>query len=495
MKKHQETTGALEHLDNLSPEKRELLALRLRKKHQRDGSRKHTLRRVPRTNDLPVSFTQEGWLLRSQERPSMNLHVGGAFHLKGTINVAALEQSFDEIVTRHEALRTTFANINGHWVQRISPPRPQPLKSIDLRELPQPEQMAEVQRLIAEDSQRPFDRSQDILLRVTLFQLDQEEYVLALWTDHIASDGWSLEVLKKEISVLYTACSTGTPSPLPDLPIQYADFADWQRRHLRGETLEALLLYWRERLGSSLPRLVWRTDQDQSRIESHRGAWASLTIAPTSLLESLRTSSHREGTTLSVMLVAAIKALLYRYTGQDDIVVLSATTYRVMPETEMPIGVFGHGIALRTDLSGDPSFRELLRRVRETSLAAYAYQGLSFEILVKTLQDRFNLSPVSLPQVFLSIDHAAQRHSLELAGLTVDQWKIDDPGKSYTDMSLFIGEEAEGLTASVIYRTALFDDTTIKQMLVHLRTLLESIVTDPQRRLSELNFQVKNVQS
>ncbi|MFQ5794192.1 MAG: amino acid adenylation domain-containing protein, partial [Candidatus Bipolaricaulia bacterium] len=405
-----------------------------------------------------------------------------AARLNAPLDVAALEQSLNEIVNRHEVLRTTFATVDGQPVQVIALDLILSLPVVDLRELPETEQETELRQLAIEEAQRPFDLARGPLLRLILLQLGEEEYVVLFTMHHIVSDAWSMGIFIREIAVLYQAFSTGRPSPLPELPIQYADFAVWQRERFQDEMLETQLAYWKQQLGDRLPVLELPIDRPRPAIQSHRGAHHPLAL-PKSLTDSLNALSRQEEVTVFMTLLAAFKALLHRYTGQDDIVVGSPIAGHNRAEIEELIGFFINTLVLRTDLSGDPTFRELLGRVREVALGAYTHQDLPFERLVDELQPERDLSLNPLFQVMFQLLNAPMS-TLELPDLSLNPLEIDNEIARF-DLALFM-IDANGLKGWMEYNTDLFDADTIAQMARHFQTLLEGIVADPDQRLSEL---------
>ncbi|MCL4532020.1 MAG: amino acid adenylation domain-containing protein, partial [Actinobacteria bacterium] len=434
---------------------------------------------------VPLSFAQERlWFLDRLEPNSPLYLIPTALRLSGHLDIPALQQSLDEIVRRHEALRTTFSEADGSPVQVVNPPRPAELASLDLSDVPANERIGKAHLLLREEARRPFDLSHDPMLRPTLVHLDQEDHILLLVLHHIASDGWSQGVLFRELGDLYRAYSQGEPSPLPELPIQYADYALWQREWLRGEVLEEELGYWRERLADSPPLLELPTDRPRPAVQSYRGATQSI-LLPEGLVQQLEALSRQEGVTLFMTLLAAFQTLLSRYTGQEDIPVGCPVAGRTQAETEGLIGFFVNTLVMRTDLSGDPSFQELLSRVREVTLGAYAHQDLPFERLVEELHPERNLSHNPLFQVALAFENTPPS-SLKLPGLVVNPVEVDTATAKF-DLTLYVYPlDGKTLKATLEYNTDLFDDSTISRMLGHIQTLLEGVVADPDQKLSTL---------
>jgi amino acid adenylation domain-containing protein len=449
---------------------------------------------IARDRTLPLSFAQQRlWFLDQLVPNNAFYNTPAAVRLTGSLNLAALEKTFNEIVRRHEALRTTFVMVEGQPVQAIAPTLTLSIPVIDLRNLPEAEQDNQVRRLTTEEAQRSFNLSKDPLLRVTLLRLDESEYVLLLILHHIVSDGWSMGVLIREIAILYAAISSQKPFPLPPLPIQYADFAHWQREWLQGEVLETQLTYWRQQLdGISILNLP--TDRPRPAVQTYRGATQLLQL-PQSLSEALESLSQQEGVTLFMTLLAAFQILLYRYTQQEDIAVGSAIANRNRSEIEGLIGFFVNSLVLRTDLSGNPTFRELLSRVKEVALGAYAHQDLPFEKLVEELHPERKLNQNPLFQVVFALQNAPME-ALELPGVILSPLQFVDTGTTRFDLEFHLWERkqnngvgvdsSEGISGFVVYSTDLFDAATITRMLGHFQTLLEGLVANPEQRLADL---------
>jgi alpha-ketoglutarate-dependent taurine dioxygenase/acyl carrier protein len=438
---------------------------------------------VSRQRHLPLSFAQQRlWFLDQLEPGSFLYNVPRAFRISGELNVAALQGTFDAIVERHEVLRTTFATVDGNPVQVIAPSLGVPLPIIDLSQMAESEREAEARRLATEEAQRPFDLAQGPLARTALLRLSEEEHVLLLMMHHIVSDGWSAGVLFHELGTLYKGFSAGKPSMLPELPIQYADYAVWQRQWLQGEVLEKQLSYWREQLGGELPVLELPTDSPRSAVPSHRGAYRFAKF-PERITEGLEALSKGEGATLFMTLLAAFQTLLMRYSNQEDIIVGATVAGRNRAEIEELIGFFTNTLMLRTNLSGDPTFRQLLGRVREVTIGAYAHEDVPFEKLVEELDSERTLSRKLLSRVRFALHNAQQ--PLELPGLKLSQFEFDGGIVRY-DLALFMEKTEQHLGAYWTYKTDLFDAATITRMSNCFETLLSSIVDQPDTRLSAL---------
>ena len=470
-------------ISDLSPEeKRALLARLLQKK-------------ASEPKKFPLSYAQQRlWFLDRLQPNTALYNVPSALHIKSVVYAEAMERALNEIVRRHESLRTTFSLSEGEPVQLIAGKLKLPLPVIDLGEIGESARYLEVQRLAVEEARRPFDLSRGPLLRTTLLRLSEAEYVFLLTMHHIVSDGWSMNVFFRELSILYETYLRGEESKLSELPVQYADFAVWQREYLSGEVLEKELAYWKEQLREAPAILKLPTDRPRPPVQSFRGAMQSFNLPP-GVTAGLRELSRQEGVTLFMLLLAAFKVLLYRYTGQKDLVVGAPIANRNRAELEGLIGFFVNTLVLRTDLSGDPSFLEVLRRVREVTLGAYAHQDLPFEKLVEELQPERSLSHNPLFQVIFSlqtapIDQATQATPVKNSPDTPPDEPLNNPqivgGMSKFDLTMFIGEAGQALSGTIEYNTDLFDETTITRMLGHFQTLVEAITKDPKQRLWEL---------
>ena len=439
---------------------------------------------VPRDGELPLSFAQQRLWFIDQLEPGCSVYnFPAAVRLKGPLNVVALKQSLNEIVRRHEALRTTFAIVEGRPVQVIAPLLTLPLPIVDLRGLPETERETEVRRLVTNEAQRPFDLAKGPLVRATVLGLGQNEHVGLLTMHHIVSDGWSTGILIREMAVLYEAFSSGTPASLPELPIQYADFAHWQRQWLAGEVLETQLTYWKQQLGGAPPLMELPTDHPRPPLQSFRGTHHSVTL-PNDISAGLKALSQQHGVTLFMTLLAAFKVVLHSYTSQDDIIIGTPIANRNRLEIEGLIGFFVNTLVLRTDLSGDPTFGDVLRRVRDVCLGAYAHQDLPFERLVEELHLARDVSRNPLFQVMFVLQNA-RSEPLELPGLKLTPVEVDS-GTTHFDLTLHIADTGHELIATLAYNTDLFETASIVRMLKHFTTLLETICASPDRRLSEL---------
>jgi amino acid adenylation domain-containing protein len=436
------------------------------------------------TRRFPLSFAQQRlWFIDRLTLDSPFYNIPEALRLGGRLDVGALERSFDEIVRRHEALRTAFTTDGANPVQVVCEPARACVGVTDLSALPEDAREREALRLAVEEAQRPFDLTRAPLTRARLLRLGAREHVLLVTTHHIVSDGWSVGVFLRELSALYGAHLRGEPSPLEELPAQYADFAVWQREWLQGEVLEEQLRYWRRQLGGELPVLELPTDRPRPPALSYKGADRHFELTA-ELTGRLKEFSRREGVTLFMSLLAAFNALLHRYTGQTDLVVGAPIAGRNRRELEGLIGFFVNTLALRTDLSGRPSFRELLGRVRATTLGAFAHQELPFEKLVEELHPQRDMSRNPLFQVTLALQNAPLEE-MEMPGLRVSPLDIGNDATRF-DLEFHLWEAEGQLAGNLIYNTDLFDAATVERMLGHFANLLEAALDAPDVRLSDL---------
>ncbi|MEH1955413.1 amino acid adenylation domain-containing protein [Nostoc sp.] len=466
----------------LSLAQKELLQKRLRGEID-SHSQLEVISKRSQISPAPLSFAQQRlWFLQQLDPSNPYYSELACVQLVGALNVDALERSFNEIVRRHEALRTTFEIVEERAVQIIHPTVTVTLPLVNLLSMPEVERHAQVERLTTEIAEKPFDLVTGPLLRVMLLQTGVEEYLLLFTIHHIAVDGWSIGVLIRELAVLYEAFSTSKISPLPDISIQYADFAIWQRQWLQGELQKTQLNYWKQQLADA-STLALPTDRPRPAVQSFRGAVASFELSA-SLTDMLRSLSNREGVTLFMTLLGAFQALLYRYTGQEDICVGSPIANRNQSEIQRLIGFFVNTLVLRTHLSGNPSFLELLNRVREVCVGAYAHADIPFEQLVEELQPDRNLSQMPLFQVMFAWQEDTQKE-LTLPGLTLN-WLPTHGQTAKFDLTLHIVNAEPELKGCLEYNTDLFDAETITRIVEHFCTLLEGIVANPQARLSDL---------
>ncbi len=442
---------------------------------------------VERAGPLPLSFAQERlWFLDRLEPGSAFYNVPAALRLGGALDARALERALGEIVRRHEALRTVFAEADGAPVQRVAPFGGFVLPVADLAMLDEAEREREAGRRAAADAARPFDLAAGPLFRAGLLRLGGEDHVLLLCMHHVVGDAWSLDVLFRELAALYGAYVGGEPSPLPEPPVQYGDFAVWQREQLRGEGLERQLAWWRERLAGAPALLELPTDHPRPAVQTYRGSYERMEL-PAGLLARLTALGRGEGATLFMTLLGAWQVLLSRYGGGDDVVVGSPIAGRTRREVEELIGLFLNTLVLRTELSGGPTFREALRRVREATLGAYEHRDVPFERLVEALQPERSLSHAPLFQVMFVLQQPG-RAGGGLPGLELRRLDAGG-GTSKFDLTLALAAHpGVGIAGTLEYSTDLFERGTVRRMLAHFGRVLEQAAADPDVRVAGLEL-------
>jgi surfactin family lipopeptide synthetase A len=432
---------------------------------------------------VPLSYGQERLWFLDRLQPGVAVYnLGTTVPINGEAKVAVLERSLNEVVRRHAVLRTTFATVEGRPVQVIAESAPVALSVVDLREMPAATRGAEAQRLAVREAQRPFDLARGPLLRASLLCIEGGAFLL-LTMHHIVSDGWSLGVLIRELTALYNAYSAGDPSPLPELSLQYADYARWQRQWLQGAVLERELTYWRRQLSGAPALLDLPTDRPRPAMQTFAGACQQFVVSST-LGEGIRGLSRSCGVTPYMTLLAAFQSLLHRYSGQSDVVLGTPIANRTRVEHEGLIGFFANTLVIRTDLGGNPRFVDLLDRVREVTLGAYAHQDLPFEKLVEELQPSRHLSHHPLFQVMFAYQNVSLLSGE--AAPAVSSGPI--AGTAKFDLLLSLEERGGELQGAFEYNTDLFDHDRIARMVGHFQTLLSSIVASPEQRLCELGL-------
>ncbi len=440
---------------------------------------------APRTGPLPLSFAQQRLWFLDQWQPHSNAYnIPAAVRLEGTLDVAALERSLNEIIRRHEVLRTRFVSIDGQPRQVIEPASALPLRVVDLGDLSKDEREREVRRLAAAEAQASFDLERGPLIRARLLRAGRTEHVLLLTLHHIVSDGWSTGILLKELVALYRAFSEGEASPLPELAIQYADFACWQRQWLQGEALERQLAYWKTQLNGVPAVLELPTDYLRPAVQSYRGSQHRFRLSP-ALSKQLARLAGAQGVTLFMLLLATFNVLLYRYTGQRDISIGTPMANRNRIEIEGLIGFFANTLVLRTDLADNPRFSRLLQQVRAVALGAQTHQELPFERLVEELQPTRDLSHPPLFQVMFVLQNALHE-TLEVPGLRLNAMEAQGRAAKFDLILALTQERSDRLTGALEYNTDLFEEATIGRMVSHFANLLEGIVADPEARLGDL---------
>jgi amino acid adenylation domain-containing protein/non-ribosomal peptide synthase protein (TIGR01720 family) len=443
-----------------------------------------TLSAAQRNGELPLSYAQQRLWFADQLTPdSLLYNVAVAVRMSGQLSVVALEQTLSEIMRRHEVLRTSFSEQEGKPVQVIAPSISFDLPVTDLSGLAPSERDSAARQLAQEEAGRPFSLARVPLLRALLLKLAEAEHIVVLTMHHIISDGWSTSVLIREVGVLYEAYLEEQVSPLPELSIQYADYAIWQRNWLQGEVLERQLEYWKEQLSGTSATLQLPTNGERPLLQSFRGAHAPFSLTP-ELSEQLKELSRREGVTLFMTLLAAWQTLLYYYTHEEHINVGTPVAGRNQLATESLIGFFVNTVVMRSELSGNPDFKELLRRVRETCLGAYAHQDVPFEKLVEALQPERDLSRSAFFQVWFTLVEAPLE-KLQLKKLKLEEFALEAVTAKF-DLALLVTDAKNGLSGVLEYNSDLFDSSTISRMLRHWSTLLSSIVAGPQSKLDTL---------
>ncbi|NCR45500.1 MAG: amino acid adenylation domain-containing protein, partial [Microcystis aeruginosa SX13-01] len=442
--------------------------------------------------ELPLSYAQQRlWFLDQLEPNSSFYNVPLALHLAGDLQADILEKSLQKIIQRHESLRTNFTTIEGNPVQVIKPESNWQLTLVNGKDSPKYREDQEIKKWLEIHSHQPFDLANDSLIRATLLKLSDTEHFLLICLHHIVSDGWSMGVFIQELTTFYNAYTKGLEPLLPELPIQYADFAIWQREYLQGEIRQNQLNYWQKQLAAAPALLHLPTDRPRPPEQRFEGDRINGILSP-ELSQDLNKLSREKGVTLFMTLLTAFKVLLYRYTGQEDILVGTPIANRTRSELAGLIGFFVNTLVLRTDLAGNPSFSEALKQVRKTATDAYDHQDLPFEMLVEALQPERNMSYTPLFQVMFGLDNEVL-NEMDLEGIKATPQPLEFK-KAKFDLSLFIQVKEAGLTAHWEYNTDLFNAETIERMNGHFLSLLEGIIANPSERISQLPLLTKSEQ-
>lgn len=466
------------------------LIIREQKLQELDISTYQAITPRNKSTNIALSLAQQRlWILDQLEPNSALYNMQDAVRLIGELQVQILQQALDAIAKHHEIIRTSYITENGNPIQLINAPKSIELITIDLQSYEETEREIQAQKILQQESQRPFNLASDTMLRGCLLQLAPQQHILLLVIHHIASDAWSMEILWEELTQLYQSFLAGHDNPLPELPIQYADFTVWQSEWLSGEVLDKQLNYWKQQLANADPVLELPTDFPRPLVQSYRGSSKSIPI-PQKLSSSLQALCRREGVTLYMLLLAVFQTLLYRYTGSEDILVGSPIAGRNRTEVERLIGFFVNTLVLRTDLSGNPSFEQLLAKVRSTTLEAYSYQDLPFNKLVEELQPERSLSYNPIFQIMFSVEKSpiSQR---EFAGLTANSFSIESKTAKF-DLDVTVFEE--GISELIVqwnYNTDLFNLSAIERMAGHFQALLKGIVIDSKQAISQLPLLTK----
>ncbi|SFL14028.1 non-ribosomal peptide synthetase [Lysobacter sp. cf310] len=476
-----------ERLAGLSPEKRALLLQQLAK--QAPSAPRSEIGRRARPARIPLSYAQQRlWILDQIDPGSAAYNVPTSLWMQGRLDHAAFARALDEIQRRHESLRTLIAADEHGPHQVVQPPSAVPVERQDLRALPVSEREAAAFALARTEARRAFDLARGPLLRALLVQVEDERYLFTLNAHHIAVDGWSLGLLHDELRQLYGAYQAGAVSPLPELPVQYVDYTLWQRELLEGPTLQTQLDYWRQRLAGPLPVLELPGDRARPPVQSYRGDVLRSTLSMQTW-DAIKRLSRQEGATPFMTVLAAYQTLLMRYSGQTDLVVGVGVANRRREELESLAGFFVNTLALRNDLSGNPSFRTLLAQVKDTTLGAYSHQDLPAERLIEELQPERSLSHAPLFQTMLFFQNFPAEES-DLAGLSLVPVDFDtiNPGTARSDLALFASEHEDGLALFFEYASDLFDAATVEAFSAHFQQLLRSIAENPDQRIGELEI-------
>lgn len=443
-----------------------------------------TIARVDRDRQIPLSFAQQRlWFLDQFDPNSAVYNIVLPVHLAGTVDAAMLEGALNDLIARHETLRTTFSTVDGDPVQVIAPSLKIKIPVHDLRKMPEKSRKIELQRLITKQAQMPFDLKNGPVLRGELICLSNNETLLLMIIHHIAADGWSMEIVARELLELYDARRHRRPSSLPDLPIQYADFACWQRRYLSGPLLQRDTTYWKEKLRGMPPLLELPADRPRPAMQSFTGGMHMFSLSP-ALLKGVKSFSEREQVTLFTTLLSAFYILLYRYTGREDLVVGSPIANRVRPELEGLIGFITNTLVLRTQFSANSSFRALVSEVREVTMEAFTHQGIPFEKLVEEIQPERNLSYNPLFQVMLALQNTGR--PVEVGGATDGETPTLSAGVSKFDLTMFLSETAKDFSAGIEYNSDLFDLATVERFAGHFTALLTAALDEPDRPIWSL---------
>jgi amino acid adenylation domain-containing protein len=493
-----------QQISKLTPEKRQLLQQILDNKQtlSQPSSPIDYANQAHKTRKIPLSFSQERlWFFEHFSPNSCAYNINRVVKLIGNLNIKALEKSLQTIVNRHEILRTVFIEKNGIPYQKIIKNPPFKLNFINLSSINDQHKEAKLNQLIHQELRKSFNLTQDLMLRTSLYCLSPEEYIFCITIHHIASDGWSLGIFSKDLSELYNSFCQNQASNLPDLPLQYADFSLWQRNYFQGEKLEENLVYWRKKFQQNIPILNLPTDRPRPAIQSFKGSKYCLKI-DAELTAKLKKLSRELKVTLFIVLLTAFNILLYRYSGEEKIIIGSAIAGRNYLALENLIGFFVNTLALKTDLSNNPSFVELLSRVKRTVQEAYINQELPYEKLIQELNPTRDLNRNALTQIGFSFQNTPE-NPLNLSGLKISSYGIEkginkqnlslasylntpDNGTSRQDLTLLLKEEDGEIGGVLEYNNDLFDEDTIKRFTSHFQVLLEGIINNPNQKISHL---------
>jgi len=467
-------------LASLSPAKRALLQRMLEQAKPAET----TIPRRPAGAAPGLSFAQQRlWFLDHLEGPSATYNMPTAFRMRGLLDVGILERALSEIIRRHEVLRTNVRTADGRPVAHVRDGVDGHCTVVELPGLDQAGRDVEIARRSSEDARRPFDLANDRLMRTTLLRFDPHDHAMLVNMHHIVSDGWSLGVIVKELLTLYTAMAAGQPSPLPELPIQYGDFARWQREWLSGPQLDPQIAFWREHLSGAPALLALPTDRPRPAVQTFRGHTHQFTIDGRRL-DAIRTLSRRHDASLFMTLCAACAAVMWRYSRQDDFVIGTPVANRVRKELEPLVGFFVNTLAMRMDLSGDPSASDLMARVRRSALGAFGNQDVPFERLVEELQPARQLGFSPIFQVMFILQ-SAPLDDVRLPGVTLDEIAVD-AGSSMFDLTIKLRERGGMIEGELEFNTDLFDHATIERVVAHYQAMLDGMTADAATPLSRV---------
>jgi amino acid adenylation domain-containing protein len=457
--------------------------------HAGDQSIGSTGSQIPtddRTQDMPLSFSQQRlWFLDQIEPNSSSYNIPEAVQLTGSLNIPALQKALDAIVAQHEVIRTTYVTINGHPIQVINPPSPVALEIIDLQQVHATEQQVQVQAYLHQASRKPFNLATDLMLRCCLLQLAPNQQIFLATMHHIASDAWSMGLFWQQLGQVYNALIQHQPNPLAPLPIQYADYAVWQREWLSSEILAQQLDYWKQQLVNVNPVLELPTDYPRPATQTYAGAITSIDLSP-QLTTDIKALCRQEGTTLFMTLIAAFQLLMSRHSGQEDFIIASPIAGRNRTEVEGSIGFFINTLLLDADLSGNPTFKDLLGRVRKVALGAYSHQDVPFEKIIEELNPRRDLSRNPLFQVFFNMLNT-EDINLDLIGLTTAPVTIAEANSKF-DVTLYAKESDSKIHFDLAYNTDLFASARMQEMLDQFEHLLCQIVAHPDRQIQSYSL-------
>jgi amino acid adenylation domain-containing protein len=441
---------------------------------------------VERTQDLPLSFSQQRlWFLDRIEPNSSSYNIPEAVELAGSLDLQILQQALDAIVSHHEVIRTNYLTVDDNPIQVIHPPAPIQLEIVDLQQVPVTKQQVQVQAYLYQASRKPFNLATDLMLRCCLVQLAPNQHIFLATMHHIASDAWSMGLFWQQLGQVYNAFCAHKPNPLPPLQIQYADYAVWQREWLSGDVIAQQLDYWKQQLVNVNPILELPTDYPRPVIQTYAGTITSIDLSPR-LTADLRDLCRQEGTTLFMTLLAAFQLLMSRHSGQEDFIIASPIAGRNRTEVEGSIGFFINTLLLNADLSGNPTFTDLLRRVRKVALGAYSHQDVPFEKLIEELNPRRDLSRNPLFQVLFNMLNTEDIH-LNLTGLTATPVTIAEANSKF-DVTLYVKETGSKIHFDLAYNTDLFAPARMQEMLAQFEHLLSQIVTAPDRQIQSYSL-------